>query len=92
MRWGFAPGFVVTICCPGTTENKNFYKVAFQKILNIFYAPCGLRTTNLGPFGLIIVLAMARVEIKLYKVWSIWVITFFGHNCHFVQNSLSNHF
>ena len=29
-----------------------------------------------------------RVEIKLYKLWSVWVITFFGHNCHFVQNSL----
>ena len=31
---------------------------------------------------------LARVEIKLYKLWSIWVIIFFGHNCHFVQNSL----
>ena len=27
-----------------------------------------------------------RVEIRLYKLWSIWVITFFGHSCHFLQN------
>ena len=30
----------------------------------------------------------SRVEIKLYKLWSVWVITFLGHNCHFVKNSL----
>ena len=29
-----------------------------------------------------------RVKIKLYKLWIIWVITFFGHNSQFVQNSL----
>ena len=32
--------------------------------------------------------SLTRVEIKLYKLWGIWVITFFGYNCHFVQNSL----
>ena len=30
---------------------------------------------------------ITRIEIKLYGLWNIWVITFFGHNCHFVQNS-----
>ena len=30
----------------------------------------------------------SRVKIKLHKLQSIWVITFLGHNCHFVQNAL----
>ena len=29
-----------------------------------------------------------RKEIKWYNLWSFWIVTFFGQNCHFVQNLL----
>ena len=29
--------------------------------------------------------SVTRIEIKIYGLWNIWVLTFFGYNCHFFK-------
>ena len=80
--------FIYIWCINLLTEFRFFVIFIFSVNSNSSCSSSWWLSTIFGSYNKFIVGIITRVKIKLHKLWSIWVIKFIGHNCHFVQNSL----